>query len=88
VGASKKAEAEGDALQAKGEVQQAAAAFRKAFILNPKPELALKLGGVYTHLNPKEARGWLQRYLDDMPDSKHREGVMKSLQSLADSSEN
>lgn len=75
----------GDTYYKNGHFQLAASEYRKAFQLNPKPELALKLANVYQTLNPKEARGWLQRYLEDVPEARRtRDDVKRLMKELAD----
>ncbi|XXF81607.1 protein kinase [Myxococcaceae bacterium GXIMD 01537] len=83
---SLKAEQEGDAHQETGQYQLAASAFRRAYQLNPRPELTLKLAAVYRMLNPAEAVGWLQRFLKDEPNSKQRARVEADIRSLTDAS--
>ncbi len=81
---SRKAELEGDRMYQRGTLDQAATEYRKAFQLNPKPELSLKLGEVYWHRSkPDEARAWWSRHLKDAPESKARTYIEQNLKSLA-----
>jgi serine/threonine-protein kinase len=61
----------------------AATEYRKAFFLNPTPELSLKLGEVYwVRKYNDEARGWWKRHLRDLPDSKARDTLLKKMPDL------
>ncbi|MCY1032626.1 MULTISPECIES: serine/threonine-protein kinase [Corallococcus] len=56
-----------------GELSRATASYKEAFSYNPEAELALKLGELYWQRDQTdEARGWWERHLRDMPDSKAR----------------
>jgi serine/threonine-protein kinase len=91
VNESRRAETEGDRMFQSGSLNQAASEYKKAFKLNPRPELALKLGEVYWqryHADGQrpqldEARAWWARHLKDLPDSRARSYIEQSLQSLA-----
>jgi serine/threonine-protein kinase len=61
----------------------AATEYLNAFILNPSPELSLKLGEVYwTREIPAEARGWWKRHLRDLPKSKARDYLLGKVPDL------
>ncbi|MCY1044739.1 serine/threonine-protein kinase [Corallococcus sp. bb12-1] len=63
-----------------GELSRATASYKEAFSFNPEAELALKLGELYWQRDQTdEARGWWERHMRDMPDSKAREYIEKRL---------
>jgi serine/threonine-protein kinase len=88
---SRRFEADGDRMYHNGSLNQAASDYKKAFRLNPRPELALKLGEVYWqryHTDSQlpqldEARDWWDRHLKDAPDSRARPYIEQNIQSLA-----
>jgi serine/threonine-protein kinase len=90
VDGSRRAEGDGDRMYQGGTLSQAATEYKRAFRLNPKPELALKLGEVYwqrylsegNRTQLEEARAWWSRHLKDQPDSKARPYIEQA-QSLA-----
>ncbi|RKH50676.1 serine/threonine protein kinase [Corallococcus llansteffanensis] len=56
-----------------GDLGRAATSYKEAFSFNPDAELALKLGEMYWQREQTdEARGWWERHLRDMPDSRAR----------------
>jgi serine/threonine-protein kinase len=83
--ASARAEREGDAHFRNGQIAQAADAYRRAFRLHPRPDLALKLGEMCIQLGLRdEARGWWQRHLKEVPASKARTHIEEALGSRMD----
>ncbi|HLL02882.1 MAG TPA: protein kinase [Myxococcaceae bacterium] len=86
---SRRAETDGDRMFQNGSLSHAASEYKRAFRLNPKPDLALKLGEVYWqrfHVDAHrpqldEARSWWERHLKDSPGSKARAYIQQNLQS-------
>ncbi|QSQ27034.1 serine/threonine protein kinase [Pyxidicoccus parkwayensis] len=73
---------EGDQALQRLDIGLAAASYRDAFALSGDPELALKLGDIYwSRPNPdvQEARGWWERHLREVPNSRARELIEQRL---------
>ncbi|WP_163999309.1 serine/threonine-protein kinase [Pyxidicoccus caerfyrddinensis] len=73
---------EGDRALQRLDIPLAASSYREAFSMSGDPDLALKLGDIYwSRPNPdlQEARGWWERHLREMPNSKAREIIEQRL---------
>jgi serine/threonine-protein kinase len=76
-------EQSGDEAFKRSHLDLAATEYKKAFLLNPTPELSLKLGEVYwVRKHTDAARGWWMRHLRDLPDSKARATLLKKMPDL------